>query len=414
MVIDEEHEPTYKQEDSPRYHARDVAIFRAEYNNCPVILGSATPSLESYYKTTIGEYEKLILDQRIDQRPLPDIKIIDMKQETAIQKRIVMFSRSLVNALKETLDNKNQAMIFLNRRGFSTYINCRKCGYVVKCNDCDSVMVLHYNKKALICHYCGKKKPPPKECPECKAGYMKYFGVGTERIESELSRLVPGAVVTRMDKDSTSKRGSHKKILTDFKNKKIDILVGTQMIAKGLDFPDVTMIGIVNADVTLNLPDFRASERTFDLITQVSGRCGRGSVLGKVVLQTYVPEHYAIVTASKHDFEGFYNKEIKSRKEHNFPPIKHLGRIILRSKDEKQVIKNITDFYGHMSLNIDKNILLGPAPCPISLVRGFYRWNILVKDENRSIMSKKLRKALKGFRAQKGVFMAIDIDMTGM
>ncbi|MDD4203229.1 MAG: primosomal protein N' [Candidatus Omnitrophica bacterium] len=414
IVIDEEHETTYKQDDVPRYHARDVAIMRAEYNNCPVIIGTATPSLESYYLSKINKYKRLELLERIDKRALPEVKIIDMRQEIAIQKRLVMFSRSLVNALEKAIANKNQAMIFLNRRGFATYINCRKCGHVIKCDKCDAVMIYHFAKKKLICHYCGKEVFPPRECPACKSGYVKYFGVGTERVEAELSRLLPGAKIARMDKDSTTKKGSHENILKDFKEHRTDILVGTQMIAKGLDFPNVTMVGIVNADVTLNLPDFRAGERTFDLITQVAGRAGRGKDPGTVIVQTYVPEHYVLKCASKHDYKGFYEQEIVSRKEHNLPPYVHLGRIIVRSKDERTVEKVMLQLYDYIKEKIDKDNMLGPAPCPITRIGGYFRWNILVKEKTRSIMVEKLREALDGFRVPNTCFLAIDIDTMGM
>ncbi|NQT22261.1 MAG: primosomal protein N', partial [Candidatus Omnitrophica bacterium] len=244
IIIDEEHETSYKQEDAPRYHARDVAIQRAKLSNCPVILGSATPSLESYYKAEKGEYELVRLTKRIDDKELPRVKIVDMRMEVATRKKIVMFSKVLTDALEEVIKRKQQAIVFLNRRGFSTYMNCKGCGYVLKCKKCDAILVYHYDKRSLICHYCNAKLPPPNICPKCNSGYIKYFGIGTEKVESELSRFIPQARISRMDTDATSKRGSHDRILESFKEHNIDIMVGTQMIAKGLDFPRVTLVGV--------------------------------------------------------------------------------------------------------------------------------------------------------------------------
>jgi len=414
IIVDEEHETSYKQEDVPRYHARDVAIERAKLANCPVILGSATPSLESYYKAEKGVYELVRLTKRIDDKELPRVKVVDMRMELATRKKIVMFSKVLIDTLENVVKKKQQAIIFLNRRGFSTYLNCKSCGYVLKCKKCDAILVYHYDKKCLLCHYCNSKLPPPNICPKCNSGYIRYFGIGTEKVESELSRFIPGAKISRMDTDATSKRGSHDRILENFKQHNIDILVGTQMIAKGLDFPRVTLVGVVNADVTLSLPDFRASERTFNLITQVAGRAGRGAEGGEVIVQTYAPAHYAILAASKHDYVKFYEKEILSRKELKFPPYFYLTKITLRSRNDALTQKAAEKMADELRKKVKDLEITGPAPAPIARVRGYYRWNILLRGKNRSIMALSLRKALSKIRKPSGVLIAVDVDPMSM
>ncbi|MGB2706210.1 MAG: primosomal protein N' [Candidatus Omnitrophota bacterium] len=410
IIVDEEHETSYKQEDVPRYHARDVALMRGKLSNCPVILGSATPSLESYYLANKERIELVKLTKRIDERSLPKVKIVDMRMELATRKKIVMFSRMLTDSIQRSLSKNGQVMIFLNRRGFSTYVNCKRCGLVLKCKRCDSVLVYHYMSKSMVCHYCNFRIPPPNVCPQCRSSYMKYFGIGTEKVESEVARLFPGARIARMDTDATSKRGSHEAILGEFKKHNIDILVGTQMIAKGLDFPRVTLVGVVNADVTLNLPDFRASERTFNLLTQVAGRAGRGEEGGEVILQTYAPDHYAILCASKHDYEKFYREEIKSRRELSFPPFTHIVRLTLRSRNEKRTVDAANNLKKFLEEKLKGIEIIGPAPSPVSRVRGYYRWNVLLKSKNRSTMCEALRKALASYRRPSGVLLAIDVD----
>jgi len=414
IIIDEEHETSYKQEDVPRYHARDVAIKRAKLSNCPVILGSATPSLESYYNAKNGIYELVRLTKRIDDRELPRVKLVDMRMELATRKKIVMFSRILINELENVIKRKQQAMIFLNRRGFSTYINCKSCGFVMKCKKCDSILVYHFDKRSLICHYCNSKSDAPLICPKCQSGYIKYSGIGTEKVESELSRLVPQARIIRMDTDATMKRGSVDRILEEFKKHNVDVLVGTQMIAKGHDFPRVTLVGVVNADVTLNLPDFRASERTFNLITQVAGRAGRGEEGGEVIVQTYTPEHYTVLCASKHDYEKFYQKEIKSRGDLKFPPFFHLIKITLRSRNDSRACDAAKSLAEMLKKDLKDIEIAGPAPAPIARVRGYFRWNILLKGKNSSIMALALKKVLVGYRRPSGVLSAVDVDPVSM
>jgi len=410
IIIDEEHESTYKQEDVPRYHARDVAIWRACSNKCPVILGSATPSLESYYRAKSGVYELLRITKRIDNRALPKVKVVDMRAEVRLRKKLVLFSDALKDELEKVVSKKMQAMVFLNRRGFSTYINCKSCGTVMKCKRCDAVLVYHFDKKELICHYCNYSVRPPNICPVCESGYVNYTGMGTEKVESELARVVPSARIARMDADATSKRGSHDAILKEFRDHKIDILVGTQMITKGHDFPKVTLVGIVNADVTLNMPDFRAGEKTFNLVTQVSGRAGRGDDGGEVVLQTYAPEHYAIVSAESHDFEKFYEQEIKIRKDLAFPPFSNLVRITVRSKDENKARETAALVRKTIEPFVQGSPILGPAPSPIYRVKNYFRWNIIIKSSDRLSACSALRNALRTFRKPAGVLTAVDVD----
>ena len=414
IVVDEEHETSYKQEDVPRYHARDVAMMRARLSNCPVILGSATPSLESYYLAKKNKIELVRLTKRIYDKDLPKVKIVDMRMELATRKKIVMFSRILVDAIERALSKNQQVIIFLNRRGFSTHVSCKKCGLVVKCKKCDSVLVHHYATKNLICHYCNFRIPPPDICPKCKNAYMNYFGVGTEKVESELARLFPRARIGRMDTDSMSKRGSHEFMLGEFKKHNVDILVGTQMIAKGLDFPRVTLVGVVNADVTLNLPDFRAGERTFNLLTQVSGRAGRGEEGGEVIVQTYAPEHRAILCASKHDYEKFYEEEIKTRKELSFPPFTHIIKLTLRSRSDSKASSASQDLKKFLEQRLKGVQILGCAPSPMARVRGFFRWNVMLCGKNRSVMCAALKKVLKSYRKPQGVIFTIDVDPISM
>ena len=410
FIVDEEHEPTYKQEDVPRYHAREVAIERAREASCPAILGSATPSLESYHKAMNKEYRLVELTQRIKEKELPHVKIVDMRMEleTKIGKRTI--SRVLEEALRKDIQKKQQALIFINRRGYSTFVICRKCGYLMKCYKCDSPLVYHQTKSELICHYCNVRVAPPDICPDCNGDYLMYKGAGTQKIETELKRLLPGARIARMDSDTMSKRGAHEKVLKEFKNHEIDIIVGTQMIAKGLDFPKVTQVGVVSADANLNLPDFRSGERTFNLITQVAGRAGRGDLGGEVIVQTFTPEHYAIKLSIHHDYDSFYHHEIESRRELRFPPFVSLVKITLRSRIEDNVANATERLAQTLKKKMPGIEMLGPAPSPMVKLRGYYRWNILIKSEDRMKLVEDLRKALKGFRKGSGVFMAVDVD----
>ena len=414
VIVDEEHETSYKQDDVPRYHARDVAHERARMNNCPLILGSATPSLESYYKAKQGEYELVKLTKRIEERLLPKVKIVDMRMELATRNRTVMFSKIMLDAIENTLKNGKQAMIFLNRRGFSTFVNCKKCGLVLKCRRCDAVLVYHFEEKKLVCHYCGSSITPPDICPKCRSGYMSYFGLGTEKVESEMNRVFAGARIARMDSDTTAKSGSHDRILGDFKSGKANLLVGTQMIAKGHDFPEVTLVAVVSADVSLNIPDFRAGERTFNLLTQVSGRAGRGDAGGEVIVQTYSPDNYAIIAAAKHDYDKFYNEEIVARKELSFPPFVNLIKVTVRARNEDQASKTAAELATAIKAEDKEVMVAGPAPAAVARVRGYFRYNVILKGHDRLKSCELLKKVLSSFGKPHGVLIAVDVDPVSM
>ena len=357
-----------------------------------------------------GEYKLVELTLRINERLLPRVKLVDMRldMDTKVGKKVV--SRIMAESLMTDIAKKQQALIFINRRGFSTFVICRGCGYVLKCNKCDSPMVFHQIKKELICHYCNHRLAPPEICPECNQDYLMYKGTGTQKVEGELRRRLPEAKIARMDSDTMSKRGAHEKVLSAFKKHELDIIVGTQMIAKGLDFPKVTMVGVVSADANLNLPDFRSGERTFNLITQVAGRAGRGDLGGEVIVQTFTPEHYAIRLAAKHDYDGFYSKEIQTRRALLFPPFTSLVKITLRARIEDNVIRVSERLAENLKKKIPGINMTGPVPSPMAKLRGYYRWNILIKAESRESIVESLRKALKGFRKGSGVFMAVDVD----
>lgn len=409
IIIDEEHETSYKQEDSPRYHARDVAIKRAAISGAAVIMGSATPSLETYYNAEAGRYKLIKLTERINKRQMPKVRILDMRKELMKRKRVAVFSYALQDAIAKVLAAKMQAILFLNRRGFSTHMDCKKCGHVMECKKCKSVLVYHSDINKLVCHYCNRKYGLPRICPSCKSSYIKFFGIGTQKVESEMYRLFPGARIARMDTDATTKRGSHEKILDGFKDGSTDILIGTQMVAKGLDFPQVTLVGIVSADVSLNLPDFRASERTFDLLTQVAGRAGRGDETSEVIVQTYTPTHYSIAMAANHDYEGFYKKEIATRKFAGFPPFNRLIKFTFRAGKEEKAEKAATELAERLK-QLKGAKVMGPAPSPMIKVRGQYRWNVFLKFKTEKIFSLQLRHIVAEFKRGKGAFMTVDVD----
>jgi len=413
IVIDEEQENTYKQEDIPRYHARKVAIMRAKINYAVVILGSATPSLESFYKAKTGRYKLLTLPERIKKRQLPEVLIVDMKEEIRRQrKRRPVLSIALEEELKKVLKNHQQTILFLNRKGFATYIHCIKCGYSARCKRCNIALTFHSTQNKLICHYCNYREEVPTICPECNSSYIRRYGKGTEKVVSSIKQVFPESNVMRMDADVTAKKGTHERILNEFKKHKIDILVGTQMIAKGLDFPKVTLVGVISADTALNLPDFRAAERTFSLLTQVAGRAGRGDEGGKVIIQTYNPRHFAILAAKKHDCQHFYEDEIRIRKELNFPPFTHLVSITLRSTNQENTVKIAEELYNSLKLNIDENRieLLGPVPAPITKIKGEYRYNIILKSKKIDDILEPIKKSIGERRRISKTYLKIDVD----
>ncbi len=409
IVIDEEHESSYKQEETPRYHTRDVAQKRAELESAVLLLGSATPSLESFYQAQKNSESLLNLPVRIENRPLPRVEIVDMRREE--KTKMAVFSKALEQAVRDSLAKGEQVMLLLNRRGFSTYLHCASCGYVLTCPNCRISLTYHSDKRAVFCHVCHHRAAPDKLCPGCQKHYLHYFGMGTQKVEHDAGLLFPHAKIFRMDSDSTTKRDSHEKILEAFKKKEIDILIGTQMIAKGHDFPNVSLIGVVSADTALHVPDFRSSEKTFDLLTQVAGRAGRGDVPGKVIMQTFVPNHYAIQNAQSHDYLRFYSKEIALRNELMLPPFGHLIQFILSGPDEKEVLRQITGFKKQLILESGAGVyrVLGPAPCLISKERGQFRWNIFFAGPDIASMNVILKKALKKVKWLK-VRLIVDVD----
>ncbi|HCJ66973.1 MAG TPA: primosomal protein N' [Elusimicrobia bacterium] len=422
IIIDEEQEFTYKQDKKPFYHAREVALKRAELNNAVLILGSATPSLESFYASKKGRFKLLELPERIEERELPKIKIVDMREEIKKGNRSVI-SLDLQEMLNECLEKKEQAIIFLNRRGYSTFLLCRRCGYIAKCPSCQLSLVYHQWEKVLSCHYCRYKENVPLICPVCKNWRLSFAGTGTEKVENEIRNLFPQARLRRMDLDTTRKKDIYHEIYHTFKEEKIDILIGTQMIAKGFDFPKVSVVGIINADVALHLPDFRAAERTFQLVTQVAGRAGRAEIPGKVILQTYYPEHYALVTASEHNYNKLYSQEIKLRKELGYPPFVHLVRILTRGKKEETVCtlaKKITEKIKLQQklLEIKNDYLkgieiIGPTPAAYPRIAGKYRWQILLKLRNETNL-RQILNPLKDSYHSRSVQVSFDVEPLDM
>lgn len=386
IIIDEEHEHTYKSDQTPRYVATHVAEYRSQLENTVLVLGSATPSVETYYKALNGQLDLITLTKRATDAKLPLIEVVNMAEELELGNTTV-FSSQLIAAMEENLKNQKQTILFLNRRGHSSVISCKSCGYVLKCEHCDITMTFHKTDVRLKCHYCGQMKHLPAVCPSCNSDSIRYSGTGTQKIEDLVKSYLPTARIMRMDMDTTSRKGSHEKILGSFKNQEIDILIGTQMISKGLDFPKVTLVGIISADSSLNLPDFRAAERTFQLVTQVAGRAGRGLEEGRVILQTYEPNHYSILASRNHDYEKFFQDELIIRKEFSYPPFTNLILLNFSGKDEKTVdyaansvanhIKYILNSQGYNTF--DYNIL-GPNPSMISRIKENYRYQILLKD----------------------------------
>jgi primosomal protein N' (replication factor Y) len=384
IILDEEHEATYKQDETPRYHARDVALWRAGHHGAAVVLGSATPALESYRRAELGEYLLCRLPDRIENRPLPPVEVVDMRKELKDNHRSI-FSRPLLAALESTLKAGRQAILLLNRRGYATFVLCRECGHVMRCNSCNIALKFHMAGEALRCHYCEHTEGYPTSCPACAGRYIRHFGTGTQKVEEELRKHFPDIRAIRLDADTTSRKGAHKSILASFRKKEADVLIGTQMVAKGLDFPNVTLVGVITADTAINLPDFRAGERTFQLLTQVAGRAGRGPAGGQVVVQTYTPEHYAILAAQKHDYLTFYKEESQARQELGYPPYSVLVRLLVLGTDEGRVVDAASFLAAHLEPEVD---VLGPSPCPLEKIRGQFRWQLVARgDERESLVS---------------------------
>ena len=396
IVIDEEHETSYKSENAPTYHAREIALFRAKQNNAVCVLASATPSVESFYLAKSGTYTLLTLSERATGATLPDITISDMRDEIKNGNRSCIGS-TLFEEISKNIKSKEQTILFLNRRGFSTFVSCRNCGYVAKCKNCDITLTHHKTKNTLTCHYCGYTEKKPTVCPECKSPYFKEFGTGTQKVEEEIKRLFPDASVIRMDMDTTGTKGSHQALLARFDEEKTDILLGTQMVSKGLDFPDVTLVGVLNADQSLGIDDFRANERTFNLITQVCGRSGRGKKRGRAIIQTYMPENVAITLSKNQDYISFYEEEIGIREHLKFPPFCDIVSILLTAEEDVLLTEYAHTIAKDLNIVMSKEHIedfeiLGPAPASIPKIASKYRMRIWVKcrmnDKTREIFNR--------------------------
>ncbi|MFO0849372.1 MAG: primosomal protein N' [Gemmataceae bacterium] len=421
IVIDEEHETSFKQESTPRYHARDVAVMRARLADVPILLGSATPSLESWHNVERGAYTKLSLPKRVEDRPLPGVQVIDLRHEPKTNGKPGAIGPTLDAAMRQALKAGGQVMLFLNRRGFSTHVHCPGCGHVAQCRHCDLALTFHRTKAALACHYCGWETPPILKCPQCGKSTIRYQGMGTEKLQAEIEAAFPGKVVQRMDSDTMSKPGSHQRVLDAFRDGLIHILLGTQMIAKGLDFPNVTLVGVVNADVGLHLPDFRAAERTFQLLAQVAGRTGRGDRGGRVMIQTFTPDHPCVELAAKHDFEGFARLELATRKQHDYPPYHRLARLIVRSEKEPAAGAFADQLAGAFREAVARHArrgpavrVLGPAECPVFKLNNFYRFHFQLQAENSGALHDVLREVLAVAKPPHGVEFQVDVDPFSM
>ena len=411
IIVDEEHETTYKQEEAPRYHARDVAVVRAKIQKCAVVLGSATPSLESYHNAVTGKYQLVTLTQRVDNRQMPLIRVIDLRQERRRQKALSILSGKLLQAMVDRLDKCEQTILFLNRRGFSTSLLCSNCGEVRNCPNCSVALTFHRHAARLSCHLCGHTAAVPRKCPACGKDALIYSGFGTEKVESAVTQIFPKAVVRRMDADSMTRKESYRETFKDFRTGKIDILVGTQMIAKGLHFPNVTLVGIINADLALHLPDFRAGERTFQLLTQVAGRAGRGETPGEVFVQTYTPFSPSIQFARHHDFAGYFEQELEFRERCAFPPFRHAVLITVRSAHEGRAKLSAETLVRRLKENLGLEFNLGDAsPAPLEKLQGQFRFHILIRGEAIMRLSRLVRETLEKLPFPEDVAVAVDVD----
>jgi primosomal protein N' (replication factor Y) len=400
VLVDEEHDSSYKQEDSPRYNGRDVAIVRAQRAGALVVLGSATPSLETYHRATTGKYDHLTLERRVLDRPLATVTVVDMREEYAAGGPDVVLSRALIEGIGARLERGEQSLILLNRRGFATSVFCRQCAATIDCPNCSVSLVVHGDGPArrARCHYCNYSARVPPTCPACAAPYMEQKGFGTERVEAEVKRAWPNARVARLDRDSVRRKGAVGALLSKLRDGAIDVLVGTQMIAKGHDFPKVTLVGVVSADVGLGLADFRASERTFQLLTQVAGRAGRGEQPGEAIVQTLYPNHYSIQLACRQDYPAFFERELQFRRAMRYPPLVSLVNIVVRAKTFAAAMSDAADIVARLTAGDPKGALrvLGPAPAPLGRLRGEYRAQVLIKGGNRTVMRETLVGALAG------------------
>lgn len=412
IIIDEEHESSYKQSENPRYHARDAAIWRGKYHSCPVILGSATPSLESRARAQKKVYQLLELPERVNKKALPLVKVVDMRQEMKEGNRS-SFSIPLQDGIRDRIEKGEQIVLLLNRRGYSSFVMCRDCGFVLPCPNCDISLTLHMDTRTMKCHYCGHEEAIPHQCPVCHSPKIRYYGTGTQKVQEELEAVFPDARVIRMDVDTTRKKGAHEKLLTAFGNQEADILLGTQMIAKGLDFPNITLVGVLNADTALGLPDFRSSEKTFQLLTQVSGRAGRADLTGEVVVQTFNPEHYAVQFAQKHDYDHFYQMEMNVRHQGNYPPYYFTVSITASHEEERIAARKMQEIIHFLLPHLQKDtIVLGPTPKAIARVNKKYYYQILIKYKYEPMLKPMLHQLLNQSQKEisKGLQIAIDSE----
>ena len=415
IIVDEEHEHSYKQEEAPRYHARDVAVVRGKMDDATVVLGSATPSMESYYNVTKGKYELLELPSRADDKQMPVVRVMDMRYEARKEKGPPMFSPQLKEAMTQRLERNEQTILFLNRRGYSTSLQCPDCGFVAECPNCSVSLTFHRREAKLACHICGFEDRAPTHCPEekCGSSAIRYSGVGTERVEETLGRMLPHARVQRMDSDLMKRKDDYRQALNDFKAGKTDILIGTQMIAKGLHFENVTLVGVIYADLALHIPDFRAGERTFQLLTQVAGRAGRGDIEGEVYVQSFTPFHPAIQYSRRHDFEGFYEQEIEFREQLKYPPALRVALLTLRGRNEEKVAftaEHLKREIENLTAEFPEMILAGPAPAPLMRAETFYRYQIMIRVGPMSRFSRALATINEKFGLPEDVRLTIDID----
>lgn len=420
IIIDEEHENSYKSEITPKYHASEIAAKRCADADAILLYGSATPSTDTYFRAKNGDIILIELNKRANEMVMPKVHIVDMREELAEGNRAV-FSRRLSDEIERNIKEKQQTILFLNRRGYTSFVLCRSCGHTIKCLYCNISMTYHAHDKRLICHYCGYTAKVPKTCPVCKSNYIRHFGTGTQKVEEDAEKHFPGCSIIRMDADTTAYKNSHDEMLRTFREKKVDILLGTQMIAKGHDFPNVTLVGVLAADSLLNVGDYRASERTFQLITQVAGRAGRGDIPGRVVIQTYNTEDFSIVTACRHDYKAFYEQEIKIRKKLDYPPFTNIAVIILSGSNDrlafeaaKEVRENLVKDFSSYTEKVD---ILGPARSPLSKIKNKYRWRIIIKCKNMHILLRVLTRVSDGFRRRKEknrLYMSVDINPFNM
>ncbi|MBL9176036.1 MAG: primosomal protein N' [Verrucomicrobiales bacterium] len=415
IIVDEEHEHSYKQEEMPRYHARDVAVVRGQREGAAVVLGSATPSMESYYNAKRGKYTLLELRNRVTDTRLPIVRVVDLRQERRKGRGSgpSVFSEPLREAIQQRLERSEQTILFLNRRGYSSSLQCEQCGFVAGCPNCSVSLTFHRQAQEIRCHICGYAATVPSQCPQCSNPRIRFSGIGTERVEDSIRKLFPKARVSRMDTDTLKRKDDYRKVLTEFRTGKIDILVGTQMIAKGLHFPNVTLVGIIHADLALHLPDFRAGERTFQLLTQVSGRAGRGDVEGEVFVQTFTPFHPAIQFARRHDYEGFYDQELEFRQQLRYPPLARVALLTLQGRNDDKVKFSADHLAKAITARLSgwpDLILAGPAPAPLMRAETLYRHQILIRTRAMARLSLELAAVQQGLSLPEDVALGIDID----